>query len=193
MSGGIAMLWSLRERRSPLLFISGFLLFAAGLLIATFLDQYTKKLAVDHLMGKSPIVLIPGVFELRYVENRGAAFGMLQGGRILFFILTAVVLVGILYILKIIPMTKRFLPLALTLSLLFYGAVGNLIDRTLNGFVVDFLYFSLIDFPVFNVADIYVTVSAFLLMYLFFFFYQENELSFIVFPGLRAGSEKERK
>ena len=170
-----------------------FLLFAAGLLIATFLDQYTKKLAVDHLMGKAPIVLIPGVFELRYVENRGAAFGMLQGGRILFFILTAVVLVGILYILKIIPMTKRFLPLALTLSLLFYGAVGNLIDRTLNGFVVDFLYFSLIDFPVFNVADIYVTISAFLLMYLFFFFYQENELSFIVFPGLRAGSEKERK
>ena len=74
-----------------------------------------------------------------------------------------------------------------------FGTPSHLIDRTLNGFVVDFLYFSLIDFPVFNVADIYVTVSAFLLMYLFFFFYQENELSFIVFPGLRAGSEKERK
>ena len=142
-----------------------FLLFAAGLLIATFLDQYTKKLAVDHLMGKAPIVLIPGVFELRYVENRGAAFGMLQGGRILFFILTAVVLVGILYILKIIPMTKRFLPLALTLSLLFYGAVGNLIDRILiPAGVTDFIEATFIEFPVFNIADICVTLGCALLV-----------------------------
>ena len=170
-----------------------FILFTAGLIAATFLDQFTKKLAVDRLMGNPPIVLIPGVFELRYVENRGAAFGMLQGGRIIFFILTAIVLCGILYILKILPLTRRFLPLAATLSLLFYGAVGNLIDRVLNGFVVDFLYFSLIDFPVFNVADIYVTVSAFLLMYLFFFFYRENELSFIVYPGMRRDGGKDGK
>ena len=170
-----------------------FTLFALGLIIATFLDQYTKKLAVTHLMGKAPIVLIPGVFELRYVENRGAAFGMMQGGRVLFFILTAVVLVGILYILKILPSTKRFLPLALTLSLLFYGAVGNLVDRVLNGYVVDFLYFSLIDFPVFNVADIYVTVSAFLLLFLFFFVYKENELSFIVFPALKGLRQMDKK
>ena len=71
--------------------------------------------------------------------------------------------------------------------LLLSGAVGNLIDRAVRGFVVDFFYFSLIDFPIFNVADCYVVCAAGLLILLIGFFYKEEELSF-----LSTGKEKKQ-
>ena len=80
-----------------------------------------------------------------------------------------------------IPLEKRFHPLRLIGVALSAGAIGNLIDRMVNGYVVDFLYVELIDFPIFNVADCYVTVSAFVLVILFLFYYKEEDLEFITF------------
>ena len=76
-----------------------------------------------------------------------------------------------------IPHGKRYYPLFGCMVLLASGALGNLIDRVWRGYVVDFFYFKLIDFPIFNVADCYVVVSAGLLILLTGFFYQEEELS----------------
>ena len=67
------------------------------------------------------------------------------------------------------------------------GAMGNIIDRIRNGFVVDFIYFSLIDFPVFNVADIYVTCSAIALIVLFLFIYKEDDINKIPLLGKKQG------
>lgn len=150
-----------------------------AVLVLVVLDQWTKHLAVMYLKDKEPFVLWQGVFELRYLENRGAAFGIFKDQRIVFLVMTVIIMAGTLWIYHKMPQTKRFLPLRLIATGILAGAVGNMIDRLLNGYVVDFFYFSLIDFPIFNVADIYVTVSSFMLLLLYFFFYKEEELDFL--------------
>ena len=112
------------------------------------IDQVTKLMAIHGLMNQQPFVIWDGVFELHYLENRGAAFGILQGKKIFFVIFTLVVLCMIAYLyLKRIPDEKKF--------------------RPIDG--------KLIDFPVFNVADIYVTVAAFAMIILGLFYYKEED------------------
>lgn len=163
---------------------SVFLLIAL-LLIA--LDQCTKQLAVRYLAGTERITLLRHVLYLLYIENRGAAFGSLQGAQGFFYVITVVVLLGILYVVQRIPKDMHFLPLLTVCELIFSGAIGNFIDRLRQQYVVDFIYFSPIDFPVFNVADIYVTVGCFLMILLFLFFYKEEEIDFLHF-----GQRKEK-
>lgn len=148
------------------------------------LDQWTKSLATAYLKNQEPFVIIPGVFQLRYLENRGAAFGMMQGKQTVFMIIAALALIFIVYAYFKLPWEKRFYPLRAVGLLIAGGAVGNLIDRIFVGYVIDFFYFELIDFPIFNVADIYVTVATILLALLILFFYQENELENL-FPSKR--------
>lgn len=144
------------------------------------LDQFTKYLAVRFLMPqKSGKVLIPDVFRLMYLENRGSAFGMLQNKQTFFILFTIIVLIVIFFVYSRTPKNSRMLFLRIDLVLIFAGAIGNFIDRIRQGFVVDFLYFELIDFPIFNVADIYVTIGCFLLILLLLFYYKDEELSFI--------------
>lgn len=146
-----------------------------GWLVLVLLDQITKLLALQNLKGQDPVILIPDVFQLLYVENRGAAFGIMQNRQWLFLIITIVVLAALLWIIPKIPGEKHFLPLKLCLYFIGAGAVGNMIDRIFRGYVVDFFYFELIDFPVFNVADIYVTTAAVVLIVLVVFLYKEED------------------
>ena len=139
-------------------------------------DQLTKYWAVSRLKDKDAIVLWNGVFELRYLENRGAAFGILQGQKWPLVIFTIVILAILIYVfLNKIPMGKKFFFLDLISILFFAGAIGNFIDRIAQDYVIDFFYFCLIDFPIFNVADIYVTVAAFLLIVLGLFYYKDED------------------
>ena len=160
---------------------------AAIVLIA--LDQWTKHLAVLRLKGQSPIVLWDGVFELHYLENRGAAFGILQGQKAVFLVCTLLILILIVFFYNRLPAGKRFFMMRLVAVFLAAGAVGNLIDRMRYSYVVDFLYFTLIEFPVFNVADCYVTVGAVLLAVLILFVYKEEELGFLSLK--RQGGKKD--
>ncbi len=144
-------------------------------------DQFTKKLAVARLMGREPYVILKGVFELQYSENEGAAFGLLQGQQLLFYLVAFLVFAAVLYLLWTLPEKSHYLPLILCLTVIASGAAGNLADRVSQGYVVDFLYFKLIDFPIFNVADCCVTGGTGLLFVLLFFgFYSEEELSAMV-------------
>lgn len=143
------------------------------------IDQFTKHLAVVHLKNQEPYTIWPKVFELRYLENRGAAFGMLQDKKIFFIFITCIVLVGILYILYKIPEDKKYRILHLLFVLIFSGAIGNMIDRIRLSYVVDFFYFVLIDFPIFNMADIYVSVACVLLAVLMLFFYKDEDFDFL--------------
>ena len=149
--------------------------------ILIIIDQWTKALAVEHLMNQKPLVLIPGVFQLHYLENRGAAFGMLQGQRFFFVVIAILVLAAITYIYFKLPWQKHFHYLRAVGIFVAAGAVGNLIDRVSLGYVVDFFYFELINFPIFNVADIYVTCATFVLAFLILFYYKEEELE-CLFP-----------
>lgn len=145
-------------------------------LIFIFIDQITKYFAQIYLRGKSSFVLIPGVFELRYLENRGAAFGILQNKGVFFIVITIIFMIlAVLFYIKL-PQRKKFRYLRWLTLLIAAGAAGNMIDRIFRGYVIDFFYFSLIDFPVFNVADCYVTVSVFISILLIFFYFTEEDL-----------------
>ena len=144
-------------------------------------DQWTKALAVNHLMDQDPFVLIEGVFQLRYLENRGAAFGMMQGQKTFFLITAVIAVAAIAYAYFKLPWKKRLHPLRVIGLFIAGGAIGNMIDRVVLGYVVDFFYFELIDFPIFNVADIYVTFATILLAILILFYYKEEELD-CLFP-----------
>lgn len=146
-----------------------------GCLLLVVLDQFTKVLALQNLKGQEPITIIPDVFQLLYVENRGAAFGILQNKQWVFLIITSIVLAALIWALPRMSRERHFLPLRLCLCFIGAGAVGNMIDRIFRGYVVDFFYFKLIDFPVFNVADIYVTTSAIVLIFLIVFLYKEED------------------
>ena len=158
--------------------IKGFLL----ILFLVLLDQGTKYLAILYLKGNSGIPLIDQVLTLRYLENRGMAFGLLQN-KILFLVLVCMVFfAAIIYLFIKTPATVYYRPLLYTAAVVFSGAMGNFIDRVFRRYVVDFIYFSLIDFPTFNVADIYVTVAAFAMILLGIFYYKEEDYNKI-FPG----------
>ncbi len=143
------------------------------------LDQWTKVLAIKHLMNKAPIVLWDGVFELRYLENRGAAFGIFQNQKIFFIIVTIVIAALLIWFYTRIPDNKHYNPMKIVIAVCLAGAIGNFIDRMINSYVVDFFYFKLIDFPIFNVADIYVTCSAAAFIFLFIFLYKEDDFKFL--------------
>ena len=147
------------------------------------LDQYTKYLAVAHLQ-EQPIVVMKDVFELTYVENRGAAFGLLQNQQLFFIVVASIALVFMAMIYVRVPMEKRYLPFRICLLFIATGAIGNMIDRVSLNYVVDFFYFKLIDFPVFNVADIYASVATCALIPLFLFYYKDADFD-IIFASLK--------
>ena len=148
-----------------------------GILI--FLDQYTKHWAVVHLKDNSPIMVIDKILEFSYLENRGAAFGSMQGQQLFFIVLTSFLTIFLFYFLYKIPKTKYYLPMIVAIIILISGAIGNLIDRIINNYVVDFISTIFIDFPVFNVADIYVVSSMILAVILLTFRYKEEDFSFL--------------
>ena len=173
-----------KEQSRPVHYFIAIIAVAAGVLF----DQWTKLLVLTHLKGHDSYIVIKNVFELEYLENRGAAFGMLQGRQGFFFLIAAAVILAVLWAVYRMPARKRYLPLMCSLFLLVSGAVGNMIDRLTQKYVVDFLYFKLIDFPIFNVADCYVVIATFSLILLFFFFYSDEELEFLSFKGAKKES-----
>ena len=126
------------------------------------LDQLTKWLAVVYLEGEPSLPLWRDVFHFTFTTNRGAAWGMLSDHRWVFMIFSTVAIIGLsIYLFRFCP-KKKFVQVAL--AMIIGGGIGNMIDRLLLGYVIDFLDFTLIDFPVFNVADSFVTVGAFMLI-----------------------------
>lgn len=151
-----------------------------GLLLLIVLDQLSKYLAYTALKDKDPVVLIPGVFEFHYLENQGAAFGMLENMQWIFILFALVISAAAVWLYLRIPLERKLLPLRILCVTLTAGAIGNMIDRILHHFVIDFLYFSLINFPIFNVADIYVCTSTVVFLLLLLFYYREDDLDRIM-------------
>lgn len=129
------------------------------------LDQLVKFLITSHKSLSDTIPVIKNVFHITYIQNRGAAWGSLQGKRILLLAVTLLVLIFLVYFyIKMLKMDK-YKDLRILFLFVFSGAVGNMIDRIRLGYVIDMFDFRLINFPVFNVADIYVTCSMIILAY----------------------------
>ena len=143
------------------------------------LDQLTKYLA-EHFLAESPgIKLIPGVFQLYYVQNTGAAFGIMNGRQWFMVMISAIILAFCIYVYYCIPDASSYKLLRWICLLIGAGAVGNSIDRIWHHYVIDFLYFSLIDFPVFNLADCYVVIGVILFMIALFTVYKDENFAFL--------------
>lgn len=154
------------------------LMYAVVLII---IDQITKYLARIQFADGSDISVIPGVLRFVLHKNTGAVWGFLSGTKnsILYLtIATLIILSLIVFVYFKIPDTGKYSALLLIITFVFSGAIGNLIDRILLNYVTDFIYFEIINFPVFNIADCYVTVSVFILCYLILFKYDDNDLDF---------------
>ncbi len=132
------------------------------------IDQLTKWWASTYLALNDSLVLIPDVFELRYCENTGIAFSLLENQRWVFIPISLLVSVLMIVILYRSPL-RRYRTFRLTCILIITGGLGNLIDRVVRGFVVDFFYFKLINFPIFNFADCCVVIGAVLLFIVILF------------------------
>ena len=131
------------------------------MLLLITLDQVSKRLAYTLLQPIGTVPLTP-FFSLTYVENRGAAFGILYGARWFFVMFTVAVLGALLFYYRHLPAHRLRHWTRLSIVLLSAGAIGNFIDRLLFGFVIDFFHVTAFNFPVFNVADILIVVGALL-------------------------------
>lgn len=138
-------------------------------------DQLTKYFATLKLKGSPSYNIIDGWLEFHYHQNSGAAWGMLEGQKILFVLIAAVFLAIALFVIVRTPADKKYTKLHILLVFISAGAIGNMIDRVRLDYVVDFIYFSIINFPIFNVADIYVTCSTILLIIVLIFGYKDDK------------------
>lgn len=157
-------------------------LFSLLIIIVTIiLDQLTKYLAVIFLKNIETFPIIKGALHFTYVENKGAAFGILSDSRWVFIVISTVAIIGLgIYLFRFAE--KNYL-LRTGLAFIVGGGIGNMIDRTLLGYVVDFVDFRLINFAVFNIADTFVCIGAALLLIYVFFFAEKEQ---------KNGTEKDR-
>ncbi len=128
-------------------------------LLLTIIDQLIKYLVVNGLEITESIKIIPNFFYITYIKNSGAAFGILSDAGIILIILSIVALIGLV---RYIVMDKNITKIeAVSYSLVFGGILGNLVDRLINGYVIDYLDFYIFgyDFPVFNLADTLIVVG----------------------------------
>lgn len=163
------------------------------LLIAllTAFDQLTKYMITSSFELYESKMVIQNILSFTYIRNTGVAWGMFQGKRIIFLVLTAVVLLFCFYIFVNIAEQKKYRLLRIALIVLVSGAVGNMIDRIKLGYVVDFFCVEFIDFPIFNVADIFVVVSMIGIFLLIMFKYNNEEFDEIL--GIKKKNTQDDK
>ncbi len=166
------------------------------LIILIAIDQGSKYWVRTVLINKEKIDIIPDVLNLQYSVNTGAVWGIFSGKVDFLKILTLIMLAALLFLYFKIPEGKKYKVLKLLAVFIIAGAIGNLIDRFYLGHVVDFIYFEIINFPLFNFADCCLTVSSILLFILALFYYKEEDFVFLnnLFRGkktLGAGSVKD--
>ena len=135
-------------------------------LVTVFLDQISKHFVVLYLKGQRPLTIIEGLLSFTYVENRGAAFGILQNRKLFFVAVTVVTLIILMYIFLRYYKYLNLWTIS-SLSMIMGGTIGNFIDRMRLDYVVDFIslrFFNRYNFAVFNLADTFIVVGAIMLM-----------------------------
>ena len=147
------------------------LLFIAVAIIVLIIDLVTKAVWVDSFF-----VLIPGVINIHYIRNFGAAFGMMSGGVLLLIILTSIIIaVGLLGYFVFRNKSReqsRGKTFNIACGMILGGALGNLYDRVFLGYVRDFLKFDFMEFPIFNFADVFLNIGVGLLIFWMLFMFK---------------------
>lgn len=161
------------------------LLFLAGMVG---LDQWTKYLTIQHLSDGHEVKFIGDAVVFSYMQNRGMAWGFFQNAQFVLCLLTVLAIAVIIFLYVRTPFEKEYRPIRIAEVMLVGGALGNLIDRIFrfdpaeggtyfHGYVVDMIYVKAINFPVFNVADIFVSLAFLSFLFLLVFVYNEDEFN----------------
>lgn len=143
--------------------------------ILVIIDQITKYIAIERLKPIGNITFIKGFMDFTFVENRGAAFGILNGRVWLLLLLAVTICIIMVIIIRKLPHTKEYGYLRTSLIVILAGAVGNIIDRVARGYVTDFFEFTFFRFPVFNMADIYVVIGTIAMALIVLFVIKEDK------------------
>lgn len=151
-----------------------------SIIILVLTDQLTKYLIVHKLKLDEAIPVIDGIFEIRYIRNAGAAWGVFQNKQLVFYIITIIALSVCIYSYIKCSKAGKYRDIKVLIIMIISGAIGNFIDRIRLKYVIDFLYFKLINFPIFNVADCYITIGVFALLFLLIFKYKEEDFNAII-------------
>ncbi|MRI80564.1 signal peptidase II [Aerococcaceae bacterium DSM 109653] len=131
-------------------------------LLMVLVDQIIKKWTTSSLQLHESRSGIDGLFDFYYIRNEGAGWGILQGRMWFFYVVTFVIIVYLIYL--IYKHRQGSLFLKCTYGLLLGGAIGNLIDRIINGYVIDMFRLTFMNFPIFNVADMALSIGVVLLI-----------------------------
>ena len=151
--------------------------YAAGTALLFAVDQFSKYMAHTLLKGKGAVPVLGPFLQFLYLQNEGAAFGVLRGRQWIFIVFALAMTLLSVWFTVSMPDQARYFPLRILCMTLSAGALGNMADRLLHHYVIDFIYLRFIDFPVFNVADIYVTVSCLVFLLLMFFRYTDEDMA----------------
>ena len=152
--------------------------FLLGIVILIALDQFTKYIVVENLKGDRSYDFIHNILSFEYLENTGVAFGFLPGKQIIINIISITMLENIKE-----NHVSKYTFIQILCCFVVAGAIGNTIDRLKNKYVIDFIKTDFIDFPIFNIADIYVTVAVGILLIVMMFFVKDEEFSAIFKKG----------
>ena len=144
-----------------------------------FIDRFSKILSILKLKNNSSFIIIKDFLSLEYVKNTGGAWGILEKYTFILIIISTI----FIFLCSIIYFRLCFISsyklLKISLLLVISGAIGNLYDRIRYGYVIDFISFDFIKFPVFNISDIFITIGIILIIILIFFIYKKEDLSII--------------
>lgn len=161
----------------------------AVIVVLIIIDQITKVLTRNYL-ADNPVVILDGVLSLTFVKNTGAAWGIFKNHTEILSIFSFVFSGIFFFLYTKLPETRRFKPLRIISIFVIAGAIGNGYDRLFFKYVTDFISFDLIHFPVFNVADCYITVCMILMVILILFYYKDEDFDFL---KKKKNDEKEEK
>lgn len=159
-------------------------LYIADFLFSLFIfagDRVSKYFVFIRLKDHPNYPVFPNKLDLIYVENSGAAFGLLKDQKYFFLMLTGFLLIITLYIIIKTPAKRAYIILHLALILICAGSLSNSMDRLLYDAVIDFIHINYSILPVFNLSDLFVTLGTLTLIIIFLFKYKEDDLNFLRF------------
>jgi len=151
------------------------------LMLCLLSDRISKYFVIKKLKGHAAVSLFNGVFEFRYTENPGAAFSVLKDQTSFFVLICIVVILTGGYFLIKSPGRSKYILSHIFITMILGGAISNIVDRLMYSAVVDFIYVNSFDFPIFNIADIFLTVGTLGLVWALVFYYKEDDLNFLRF------------
>lgn len=179
----------------PVKIIRRYVLPLVSIALMILLDQWTKYLTLMYVKDTDGFYIINKILRIYFVRNEGMAWGMLQNKQVLFIILTPIIVAALMYFYYRMPFEKKYILARSCILLLTGGAIGNLIDRIFrgenlfHGYVVDMIYVEIINFPVFNIADSFISIGFVLLIVSIIFVYKEKDFD-IVFGIKRKNKEE---